>query len=658
MDGGVYWQGFAEGLTPDPTLTVSEWADEHRMLSNKASAEPGRWRTSRTPYLREIMDSLSVYDPCQRVAFMKSAQIGGTEAGNNWLGYVIHHAPAPMLYVQPTVEIAQKVSKQRVAPMIEETPSLAGRIAPSRSRDSGNSLLMKQFLGGVLMMTGANSAAGLRSMPVRFLFLDEIDAYPGDVEEEGDPIDLAEKRTTTFSRRKVFLVSTPTIKDGSKIEREYLKSDQRRYFLACPHCGHKQWLRWRGFDGDQDESRAKVYRLVWIDQGKTRAGYLCEGCGGLIEERHKTHMMEEADRRNLAGEKDIGWVPTAPGDGVTRGYHVNSLYSPAGWKSWVEILREFEQAASDPSKLKTFVNTTLGETFEEAYAARLDAEGLGKRAEHYPLMTVPEGGLVVTAGVDVQPNRIEICQRAWGVGEESWLVNYTVIHGDPYRDELWDQVLDVLSMEFEHASGGRLVTAAAAIDSGDGNSTHQVYAFCRKHKKRNFLAIKGQSQPGKVALGKPTKQDINLRGQSIKRGVELYPVGSDTIKTLIYGRLKSEAAGPGAYHWPVGLPAEYYKQLTAEKQRTKWINGFPKKVWWKPDHERNEALDTEVYAFAALQYVYTRHNRATMWEQFRRRLGLTAQVAAVVAAPEPAQVQATGARSGGLSLAGWRRGGQ
>jgi len=642
-----YLEGFAAGLQLDPALTVSEWSDEHRLLSSKASAEPGRWRTDRTPYLREIMDSLSVYDPTQRVVFMKSAQIGGTEAGNNWLGYCIHHAPAPILYVQPTVEIAKKVSKQRLEPMIDETAELRALIAPARARDSGNTLFMKEFRGGVLMLTGANSAAGLRSMPVRFLFLDEIDAYPGDVEGEGDPIDLAEKRTTTFARRKVFLVSTPTVKDASKVEREYERSDRRRYFVPCPHCGTMQWLRWRGFNDDQNDPRAKEYRLRWLDEERTRAGYVCEDCGALIEERHKTAM--------LAGGE---WRATAPGDGVTRGYHINSLYSPAGWKSWLSILREFEQAASDPSKLKTFVNTTLGETWEEAHAVRLDAEGLAKRAENYPLLSVPRGGLVITAGVDVQHDRLEFVQRAWGPGEESWLVNHAALMGDPTRMEVWEQLLDVLNMPVTHESGAQVTTYAAIVDSG--YLSNEVYAFARTHRRRHVLAGKGMSTPGRPIIGKPTRQDINIRGQTIKHGVQLYPVGSDTAKVTIYGRFRMTEAGPGAYHWPLGLSEDYWKQVTAERQVTRIVNGFAKRVWVKADQARNEALDCEVYALAALHYLYSRHNRATFWQQMAARLAKSAEIEVESATPgleaeesAPPAVAAIG--PGRISLAGWSR---
>ena len=637
-----------KSIAPDPQFTVSQWADEHRMLSTKASAEPGHWRTDRTPYLREPMDCLSASSAVARVVMMFGAQLGKTEAGNNFLGYCIHHVPGPILAVQPTLDMAKRLSKQRLASMIEDTPALRERIADPRSRDSGNTQLMKEFLGGVLVLAGANSAAGLRSMPARYLFLDEIDAYPQDVDEEGDPVSLAEKRAATFARRKVLLTSTPTVAESSRIEREYERTGKRRYFVPCPHCGHMQWLRWRGVNDDPDDSRAKQYRLVWIDEARTRAGYVCADCGVIIEEKHKTQMLQFGR-----------WQATGPEDEITRGYHLSSLYSPIGWKSWVDILREFEEAASDPSKLKTFVNTVLAETWEEAHTAKLDAEGLAKRAENYQLLTVPMGGLVITAGIDVQDNRIEVVQRAWGEGEESWLVNYAVIQGDPSRLELWTQVLDVIDMPFRHESGAELRTYAAAIDTG-GHYTHEVYAFARQHKRRHVLAIKGASTAGKVALGKPSRQDVNIRGQTIKRGVSLWPVGTDTIKGVIYGRVRQlTEAGAGAYHWPIGLAADYWKQLTAERQVTRIVNGFAKRIWTKKDSDRNEALDCEVYAYAALQYVYTRHNRATLWEQMRRRLSTPAAPAAPAAAPEPNEPppspsppSASGAR---LKLTGWKR---
>ena len=645
-----FLKGWQSGWKPDALLTVSQWADEHRILSAKSASEPGRWRTSRAPYAREPMDELSAYSATEKVVLMWGAQLSKTETGNNFIGYAAHHAPGPIMAVQPTLDMAKRLSKQRIAPLIAETPALVERFASDKSKDSSNTIMAKEFEGGILVLTGANSAVGLRSMPVRYLFLDEVDAFPQDIDGEGDPVSLAEKRTTTFNRRKILITSTPTIKEQSRIEREYRKSDQRKYFVPCPHCGHEQWLRWRGYSDDTTDPRSKDYRLVWVDEAKTQAAYICEECGTHIEERHKTYMLENGR-----------WVATATSvDGKTKGYWLSSLYSPLGWKSWVEILREFEEAVRDPASLKTFVNTVLSETWEEEYSAKLDADGLAKRAESYELLTVPEGGLVITAGVDVQDNRIEILQRAWGEGEESWLVNRTVVFGDPAKMELWDQVLDVLDMEFRHESGAILKTYATSIDSG-GHFTHEVYAFTRQHRKRHILAIKGMSLPGKPALGKPTKQDINIRQQTIKKGAMLWPVGSDTIKSLIYGRLKGVESGPGSYHWPVGLPADYWKQLTSEKQVTKLINGFPKRIWVKNNRDNNEALDCEVYAYAALQYIYTRHNRSTFWQQMRSRLQ---KALPEISSPQveeaeevSTEVEAVVASSTGpISLAGWRRG--
>lgn len=645
-----FLKGWKSGWKPDALLTVSQWADEHRVLSAKSASEPGRWRTSRAPYAREPMDELSAYSSTEKVVLMWGAQLSKTETGNNFIGYAAHHAPGPIMAVQPTLDMAKRLSKQRIAPLISETPALVERFASDKSKDSSNTIMAKEFEGGILVLTGANSAVGLRSMPVRYLFLDEVDAFPKDIDGEGDPVSLAEKRTTTFNRRKILITSTPTIKEESRIEREYLKSDQRKYFVPCPHCHHKQWLRWRGYSDDQTDPRAKDYRLVWTDESKTQACYICEECGSYIEERHKTFMLENGE-----------WIATASSiDGKTKGYWLSSLYSPLGWKGWADILREFEEAVRDPASLKTFVNTVLAETWEEEYSAKLDADGLAKRAENYDLLTVPAGGLVITAGIDVQDNRIEILQRAWGEGEESWLVNRSVVFGDPAKKELWDQVLDVLDMEFVHESGAVLKTYAAAIDSG-GHFTHEVYAFTRQHRKRHVLAIKGMSLPGKPALGKPTKQDINIRQQTIKKGAMLWPVGSDTIKSLIYGRLKGVESGPGAYHWPTGLPADYWKQLTSEKQITKLVNGFPKRIWVKNNRDNNEALDCEVYAYAALQYIYTRHNRTTFWSQMRSRLSRTMPVSEIIEVTESIEQSQEAAAvvassAGPISLAGWRRG--
>jgi phage terminase large subunit GpA-like protein len=602
----VYRQAFRAGLTPDPNHTVSTWADSHRMLSQKASAEAGRWRTERTPYLKGIMDEMSPSSPAQRIVFMAGAQVGKSETGNNWLGYVIHHAPGPMLLVQPTVDTAKRFSKQRLAPMIEETPILKERISENTSRDASNSMMAKEFPGGVLIISGANSAAGLRSMPVRYLFLDEIDAYPLDVDGEGDPIQLAEKRTTTFARRKVYMCSTPTVKDISRIEREFLKSDQRRYYVPCPHCDHKQWLQWRN--------------LKWDNDDPNTAAYACEECGTLIEERYKTDML-------AAGE----WVSTAPGDGRTVGFHLSSLYSPLGWKSWSEIVAEFLQAKGDPSLLKTFVNTVLGETWEDEYASKLGAEDLKNRVEFYEAGVAPARALVVTAAVDVQDNRIAVKLVGWGRDEEGWVIDHMEIYGDPGQSKVWAQLDEVILKPVAHELAQPMKVMATAIDSG-GHFTNEVYAYCRDRKQHNVFAIKGQSQRGKPPIGKATKVDLNWKGRTIKSGAEVYPVGSDTIKSTIYARLKLNEPGAGYLHFHAELPKDYFDQLCAEKQITRYVKGFPVREWVKKSGARNEALDVMVYNYAALHWLYTRYNRRTCWDQWEKSLNITPKT-------EPAQVE-------------------
>ena len=613
LDGAAHYRlAFFNGLQPDPDFTVSEWADSYRFLSQKAAAEPGRWRTERTPYLREIMDCLSPMSPVQRVVFQAGAQVGKTETGNNWLGYIIHHAPGPMMMVQPTVDTAKRLSKQRLAPMIDETPVLRERIADARARDSGNTMMVKEFTGGVLVITGANSAVGLRSMPVRYLFLDEIDAYPSDIEGEGDPVALAERRTTTFSRRKIYLSSTPTVKDISRIEREYLVSDQRRYFVPCPHCDHMQWLRWA--------------QVKWTDDDPTTTAYCCEECGVLIEERYKTEMMAKGE-----------WRATAEGDGKTAGFHLSSLYSPLGWKSWQAIVEEFIAAKGDAPSLKTWVNTVLGETWEEEYSAKVGADALQARAEFYDPKVLPARVLAVTAGVDVQDNRLAVSLYGWGRDEESWVVGHQEIYGDPARPEVWAQLKNMLETPIDHELAEPLTIAAACIDSG-GHHTHDVYAFARDHRARHWYAIKGQSQKNKPAISKPTRVDINWKGKTLKASAEVWPVGTDTIKSVIYSRLKHNEPGAGFVHFHAELPTEFYEQLTAEKQITKYVKGFPVREWTKKSGARNEALDTAVYAYAALQSLYMRFNRRTIWDQFERALKIKA-TENQASAPEVTQKQ-------------------
>ncbi|ABK45078.1 phage terminase GpA [Magnetococcus marinus MC-1] len=563
----IYEDAFLQGLMPDPRLTVSEWADEHRMLSSVASGEPGPWRTDRTPYLQEVMDSLSPSSPIERVVAMFGSQLGKTECGLNWVGYVIHHAPGPMLMVQPTVEMAKRYSKQRVGPLIESSSEIRERVKPARSRDSGNTVLSKEFPGGILLMTGANSAVGLSSAPIRYLFMDEVDRFPGDADGEGDPVALAIQRTANFSNRKVLLTSTPTIKGFSRIEAAYAESDQRQFWVPCPECGEFQVLTWA--------------QVKWPHGERKAAYYLCPHCESQLADHQKGWMLENGV-----------WRAAAAGDGKTAGFHLSSLYSPHGWTSWGDIAVEHGLVHKDPPRLKVWINTKLGETWEED-ADRVDGEGLMERREAWGAL-LPADVAVLTAGVDVQDDRLEIEIVGWGRDEESWSIDYRVLWGDPSSPAVWEDLDNLLRHPLGHSRQlPDMTIRAAAIDTG-GHHTLKSYAFCRSRQGRRIWAIKGRGGQG-VPIW-PRKPSTKNKGK-----VPLFILGVDACKEAILSRLRIEEPGPGFLHFPMQRDGDYFKQLTAESVVTRYHKGRPIREWKKRDSDRNEALDCRVYAMAALQ---------------------------------------------------------
>ncbi|WP_210879798.1 phage terminase large subunit family protein [Roseovarius autotrophicus] len=601
-------RAWSRGIRPDPDLTVSEWADRHRWLSSRASAEPGRYRTARTPYMREIMDALSPASPVQRVVFMKAAQVGATEAGNCFIGFVMHHAPGPMLAVQPTVELAKRNSRQRIDPLIEESPELRERIKPARSRDAGNTMLSKEFAGGILIMTGANSAVGLRSTPARYLFLDEVDAYPASADEEGDPVSLAEARSLTFAhRRKSLLISTPTIRGLSRIEREFEASDQRRYVVPCPHCGHRQWLRFE--------------RLRWDKGQPETAEYHCEGCEKPIAEHHKTQMLANGKWRATATSADPHTV----------GYHLSALYSPIGWLSWGRIARAWEAAQGNDEAMRAFRNTILGETWFETGEAP-DWQRLAERRETWKPGTVPAGGLFLTAGADVQKDRIEVDIWAWGKGLESWLIDHIVIEGGPADPDCWQTLTDLLGRTWQHESSQHLTIARLAIDTG--YETSAVYAWARQVGFAQVAPVKGlegfnRSSP----VTGPTYVDATIGGKRLRRGARLWSVATSTFKAETYRFLRQDRPTPeeiaagasfpaGTVHLPTWADGEWLKQLTAEQLITvKSKRGFSKLEWQKL-RERNEALDCRVYARAAAWIAGADRWSDARWAELARQLAV------------------------------------
>ena len=577
---------------PPPDLTVSEWADEHRYLSPESAAEPGRWRTERTPYLRAPMDAVT--DPAVReVVMMVGSQVGKTEAINNVAGYFISQDPAPILVIQPTLTMAKTWSEDRFAPMLRDSPVFAGLIKDPRSRDSGNTVFHKVFPGGHATVTGANSAAGLASRPIRILLFDEVDRYPPSAGTEGDPVTLARKRTATFWNRKVVMVSSPTRKGVSRIEQAHERSDKREYLVPCTHCGFEQVLRWS--------------HVRWADGDPETAHLVCQDCGVILEE-HDRHQMVKSGR----------WQATAPFRGVA-GFWMSGLYSP--WQRLADMVAEFLAAKDYPDTLMAWTNTTLAELWDERGDAA-QPHALAARAEPYALLTVPDGGLLLTAAIDVQRSgRLAITITAWGEREECWIVGWTEIEGNPAQEDVWLAADEYLERDFPHESGGTIRISCIAVDEGDGVTTGYVRDYCRSRMAKSSiprLNVKGANKPMKVLIEDPEAPKAARKKR--KKG-QAWMVDVSTIKGLMLPRLKM--IDPIMVHFSAELPADYYPQLTSESLVTKYSKGFPQSVWYKDPKVNNEALDTLVYSYAAALSRYCRMKTAD-WKH-RRQLVLASR---------------------------------
>ena len=544
---------------PPKKLTVSQWADEYRYLSSEASAEAGKWKTSRAEYQRGIMDAFS--DPkIHTVVWMSSAQVGKTSVLENIIGYFITYDPSPILVLQPTLEMAQTFSKDRLAPMIRDTKILSEILPDFKSRSSGNTMLHKQFPSGHITISGANSPASLASRPIRVVLADEVDRYPESAGAEGDPLNLAFKRTTTFWNKKRLVVSTPTIKGASRIEMAYEESDKRKFYVPCPECGFKQVLKWSN--------------VVWEKDKPETAKYTCEKCGSLWSDAKRWNAIKKGE-----------WIAEKETNGIA-GFWLNEIYS--SWVKLEEMVRNFLEAKKSPHTLKTFVNTSLGETWEDDSGEGIDDIDFLSRRETYEL--IPNDVLVLTCGVDVQDDRLECEIKGWGEGEESWGIKYFVIYGRPSLPQVWQDLDDIILSTYKREDGQIMRVSCTCIDSG-GHFTEDVYKYCKRRELNRVYAVKGSSVAGKPIISKPS---INN-----KHRVKVFMVGTDTAKELIYSRLKLEEFGNGYMHFNQSYDEEYFKQLTAEKIKTTYHKGFEKREWVKI-RPRNEALDVTVYNLAAL----------------------------------------------------------
>jgi phage terminase large subunit GpA-like protein len=605
-------RAFTQGWKPKHRMTVSEWSDAHRMLAQEGSSRPGNWRTSTHPLLREIGDQLSEHSRAQLVVFMKPTQFGGTEIGVNWLGYIMDHAKGPTAVVMPTERSLNKWMAQKFVPMVDSTPRVNSVLSKRSNNGSDSNAQFKKFTGGLLYMIYAGSTAELKNISLRYVDADELDEWPRET-PQGAPWDLLQNRLDNFPDRKVYASSTPTLEGASLIKELHDGGDQRQYWVPCPHCGELQVLKWGNLKWSKHPTTGAITD-VW---------YACGENGCMIEEHYKSVMLPELGHGGQA--RWIAQVPDAP----YPSYHANALYSPIGLgRSWAELAKLWIDAQGDRAKHMVFVNTRLAETYRD-HNSDIKANLLEQRAEPYALRTVPPGCLVITVGVDVQSGanaRLEVQVVGHGKGKRHWTLDYHVIPGNPSGDEVWSALADyVNNIRFRNAHGKELISEACAIDTG-GHHTHDVYAFVRggvtitengkevTKKVRRPMACKGASTPGRQILGKPSAQDVNWRGQSIKRGVMLYLIGADTAKHYLYGLLNDDADKPAderKVRFSDQLEISYYDGLVAETFNPR------KNKWEIKKGKRNEPLDTWGLALAASHHpeLYLHKYKAADWDR-------------------------------------------
>ena len=577
---------------PPKKLSLSEWADEYAYLSVESSAEGGRWRT--LPYQKGIMDAVTDPD-IEQISVMKSARVGYSKILNHIIAYHIHNDPCPIMIVQPTIEDATGYSKEEIAPMLRDTKCLQGLVSDAKAKDGQNTLLQKLFPGGNLSLVGANSPRGFRRVSRRIVLFDETDGYPASAGTEGDQIKLGIKRTEFYANRKIVAGSTPTVKDFSRIEKLFKQTDQRRYYVPCPKCNHMQYLKWANFECFENDASTTIYK--------------CEKCNHHIPHNKKRWMVERGE-----------WRSTAPYNGKHVGFHIWAAYSYSPNATWQNLMEEYLACKNDQEQLKTFINVTCGEVYEDEYHTKASADGLSKRAseETYKEGVPPKEVLILTLGIDVQDDRLSMSVIGFGRNEEMYLIDRKVIYGSPARADLWKQLDEVLQSKYTNEEGEELKIDTAAIDTG-GHYTQETYQYVRERKQLGIIGVKGMGQKGKPALGKPSKVDINFSGKVLKRGFELFPVGVDTIKTTLHNKLKDAEVGQGYIHFYPTTKASYFEELTAERQILKYKNGYQERVWVKKNNQANEALDEMVYAYASFQRLLQKYDRRTIYDQFAKR---------------------------------------
>lgn len=595
-------QAHARGFEPDPDMPVDEWADEYAFIPADSGAnEHGKYRTSRTPHARAVMQWLSAQHPCKRVVLMGASQMLKTQVALNWFGSCVHQAPSNFLWIVPTGTLVKRASG-RIDKTIRAIPVLEKRVAGKRSRDASNNLTTKEFTGGTLHVLTAGAAANLSEVSARYLVYDEIDRSDSSVQGEGSPSALAEARQTTFEQnRKAYYPSSPTIEGESAIADLFAQGTQREAMADCIHCGHAQPL--------------DFFKLIRSDDGQ--ALYPCEECGGIHTEADKERMFARG-----------AWSDGVGGDGETESATISQMFLPYGWFPWIGLLNKYEKArelmeAGNEHEMIVFYNTRLAKCWARA-KEQTKYDDLMARVETWKIGTVPAGALVLTAAIDTQHGRLEFKVCGWGPGMECWIVDYQVVIGSPADNATWARADELLQGRYRHASGYMMPISCAFIDSG-GDATQEVYEFTYTRKRRHIFAIKGASRPNRPILsGKPSQVDVKYNGQTDKRGGSLWFVGTDTAKDYLAARWQ-KLSGPGAVHFPADLDEGYFKQLTAEYVTYKYSRGHKVRVWEKRQQDRNEAIDLMVYNLAAAHYCGLHKTTEHQWSVLRDRVAPATQ---------------------------------
>lgn len=572
-------------LMPPPDIKPSEWAERNIKIP-VGNAIPGPINFDNAPYQRGMLDAIKEYG-VRRVTYMTGAQLGKTTIQQCATGYFIEHEPKSQIFVQPTQGDVQTFLETKLRPMIEANKSISKKMAKPRSREGVNNSRMISYIGGWLMFSWAGSPKTLRSRSAPVTHADEIDGM--EATSEGDPIELLSQRSATFGDQALRTESsTPTVKGASRVETAYYNGDRRRYYVPCPHCGEAQFLKWENVTWQGRKSKNIQDAREDLEQTHLveTAGYRCECCNEIWTDGERIAAIRNAEKNGY------GWKAELPFKGHIS-FHAPEMLST--FRKMRDIVQSYlDKLALDD--LQVFVNVSLGETYEEN-ADKVDPESLEARAEEYKAI-VPLNGVYLTCGVDMQMDRLELEIVAWGLGEESWSVDYRVLWGDPLGEEVWEQLDDVLAETYLHESGSQLTISATCLDTGGtAGCTQATYEYVKNRRNRKLFAIKGRGGWGLPIVQTPQRKQSGKD----KRKIDLWLVGVDEAKLMVSRRLESDRVGPGYCHFPIQRETDWYKQLTAEKLVIKYIKGQPIREWHKPDRARNEALDCRVYALAALK---------------------------------------------------------